>query len=98
MYSLVVLRYMYSCILVFSAVLFVLCIPCNFVMSILLNNKIMLNVFFFAFVHLNKLSLGDNSSCRRTMPTTDMLLSNEALFCHVTLKPMFYRIPGFGTI
>ena len=34
MYSLVVLRYMYSCILVFSAVLFVLCIPCNVVMLI----------------------------------------------------------------
>ena len=34
MYSLVVIRYMYSCILVFSAVLFVLCIPCNVVMLI----------------------------------------------------------------
>ena len=42
MYSLVVLRYMYSCILVFSAVLFVLCIPCNVVMSILL--------FLFTFI------------------------------------------------
>ena len=33
MYSLVVLRYMYSCILVFSAVLFVLCIRCNVVIQ-----------------------------------------------------------------
>ena len=32
MYSLVVLRYMNSCILVFSAVLFVLCIPCIYVL------------------------------------------------------------------